>query len=398
MRHRVLSRAHELRGSAGRAGHQRASTGHRLGDDQSERLRARARVHDDIKGSHRSVCTLDEPGETDAVGKTVRRCQPAQLDRGVLAAVGVVECATDDVGPDANRRGKRCHGPQKRVVTLPPAERRDQANSHGPLGGRRQPGERIQICHRSAWRKPLKIDSVVDDAKRRPFAGDRPHVRADALGIGNDEGTAIGVVADQPARQRALADVLVHVPQRCARIDARTRREHMCLEPVGMNDFRANRRQEITQLSFVTGQAERRAREHDPASGGSPAAQPGLTHPCQRSRHRQDADAHAEGRRAGAKRTRARNDEVQIPIRLEGPQFRGGLQQHRFGAAELIGHADECDPHQAGSRVPGAAAMTCGQSPSTAPGAYGSRRSAAARSPLAARRCASAECATVQTR
>ena len=66
---------------------------------------------------------------------------------------------------------------------------------------------------------------------------------------------------------------------------------------------------------------------------------------------------------ASAKRTRARNHEVQIPIRLEGPQFRGGLQQHGFGAAQLVGDAEECDAHQAGSRVPGAAATTCGQAP-----------------------------------
>jgi len=66
---------HELDSTACVAGHDRASTGHCLRNDQPERFRRRARVHDDVERAEHGVGAVDEPGESDAIGDADIRCQ-----------------------------------------------------------------------------------------------------------------------------------------------------------------------------------------------------------------------------------------------------------------------------------------------------------------------------------
>ena len=138
VRQRIAIRLDELRRPAGRAHDHRPAARHRFGDDETERLRLRARVHDDVERAHRRCRALDEAGEAtrSAIPSGTRVRRRSSASEYWLPAVSY-SGAADDVGANRQRGDRAARSPRRNdVVPLPSPERRDQADPH--RSGRRR--------------------------------------------------------------------------------------------------------------------------------------------------------------------------------------------------------------------------------------------------------------------
>ena len=325
-----------------------AAARHRLGDHHPEWFRRGAGVNDDVEGAKRGLRLHDESGDADAIGDAGRLRQVFQLASRVLAAVGLIDGAADDVRAHGEVRRQLRDRLDERGVSLPAGVRRDETDANRAGRGRRQAGESIEIRDRAVRREALQVDRVVNRHDVHIVPEYCAHIVGDTARV-RDNRRAAGHIPPKQARgNRPRPDVIVHVPHERRRV-GRAGGEHVHLQTVRVDDIGTKRGERAAQLCGVGsdwsgGKAELRGEACITTARRRRRA---LAEPGDRWRKRRADRRHAQ--RLGARRQRSvRCDhELQPPRRPRGAQARERVEQARLGAAELPARAEKTDSHQA---------------------------------------------------
>ena len=250
MTERVLTIAKNLGSSSSLTGNHRGATGHALDDHHPERLRLRAGMHDDVKGSHRRGNIFQKTGEPDLAGQPQSLSLLLKLERGPLAAIGLVNGAADDVTTNWNVGRNTSQRFQENLVPLPAREGRDQSDPNRSRRRRCEPGSGIQVQPAALGREALQIDRVVDGYNAQ--AGQHLlQVLGHAPGIDDRNATGLSKWPQQAAHQPARTNVVVNMPDQGRLARAGPSSQQMHFEPIGVNDVRLDFRQPARKIARV---------------------------------------------------------------------------------------------------------------------------------------------------